>query len=138
MWPATRAVFGAEIHMAPGQQWGRFVKLGDGERSLGTVQAKSVLSVEYGPRRNGNTWDYRLHFVDGTQEEFKLAVVDLAFRRKLDELRDDGLSPERAAATVLRSLRQQTVYLRIGLARGWDRYPDRCYLQITGVYGFPR
>ena len=23
-----------------------------------------------------------------------------------------------------------------GLARGWARHPDRCYLQITGVYGF--
>jgi len=23
------------------------------------------------------------------------------------------------------------------LARGWERYPDRCYVQITGVYSFP-
>ncbi|MGI6627904.1 MAG: hypothetical protein ACOX4K_06115 [Bacillota bacterium] len=29
------------------------------------------------------------------------------------------------------------VFFRIGLARGWSRYPDRCYLQITGVYTFP-
>lgn len=29
------------------------------------------------------------------------------------------------------------VYLRIGLARGWDKLPDRCYLQITGIYTFP-
>lgn len=29
------------------------------------------------------------------------------------------------------------VYLRIGLARGWKKYPDRCFLQITGVYTFP-
>jgi len=29
------------------------------------------------------------------------------------------------------------VFLRIGLARGWDMYPDRCFLQITGIYSFP-
>lgn len=29
-----------------------------------------------------------------------------------------------------------SIYLRIGLARGWVKHPDRCYLQITGVYGF--
>jgi hypothetical protein len=29
------------------------------------------------------------------------------------------------------------LYLRIGLARGWDEQPDRCYLQITGIYTFP-
>jgi hypothetical protein len=29
------------------------------------------------------------------------------------------------------------VALRIGLARGWERHPDRCYLQITGVYTDP-
>jgi hypothetical protein len=26
---------------------------------------------------------------------------------------------------------------KIGLARGWDEHPARCYLQITGVYTFP-
>ena len=42
----------------------------------------------------------------------------------------------RRRAPILTELRRQRVYLRIGLARGWDRHPDRCYLQITGVYGF--
>ena len=23
------------------------------------------------------------------------------------------------------------------LARGWQKFPERCYLQITGVYTFP-
>jgi hypothetical protein len=37
---------------------------------------------------------------------------------------------------TLNTLQRRTVFLRVGLARGWDRHPDRCYLQITGVYGF--
>jgi hypothetical protein len=32
---------------------------------------------------------------------------------------------------------ERAVYLRIGLARGWEKYPDRCYLQVTGIYSFP-
>ena len=34
-------------------------------------------------------------------------------------------------------LKSRKVYLRLGLARGWHKYPDRCYIQITGVYTFP-
>jgi ATP-dependent DNA helicase RecQ len=29
------------------------------------------------------------------------------------------------------------VVLRIGLTRHWDAYPDRCFLQITGIHTFP-
>jgi hypothetical protein len=32
---------------------------------------------------------------------------------------------------------QRTTFLRIGLARHWDKFPDRCYLQVTGIYTFP-
>ena len=59
------------------------------------------------------------------------------FGRVSMRLRDERTSPaDRAAARCLTALQRQTVYLRIGLARGWDRHPDRCYLQITVVYGF--
>ena len=27
--------------------------------------------------------------------------------------------------------------LRIGLTRGWELHPDRCYLQVTAVHTFP-
>jgi hypothetical protein len=32
---------------------------------------------------------------------------------------------------------ETTTLLRIGLARLWEKFPDRCYLQITGIYTFP-
>jgi hypothetical protein len=38
---------------------------------------------------------------------------------------------------LTRIFNQRTTFLRIGLARLWERYPDRCYLQVTGIYTFP-
>jgi hypothetical protein len=134
--PAVRSVFGAEIHADPSGQWGRFVRAGEGMRSLGTIRVDRVQAVQYHHYPDRGRWDYRLRFRDGSREEFQLAVVDLAFRARLDALRDSGLTADRAATQLLNALQRQTVYLRIGLARGWDRHPDRCYLQITGVYGF--
>ena len=132
----VRAIFGAEVHAYANGTWGRYVRSGEGQRSLGTIRATAVRGVRYQHYPERGRWDYRLRFSDASGEEFQLAVVDLAFRRHLDALRDGGLSPDRSAATVLATLQRQTVYLRIGLARGWDKHPDRCYLQITGVYGF--
>lgn len=134
--PSVRAIFGAEVHGDPDGPWGRYVRSGEGSRSLGTVRAETVSAVRYQYYPARDRWDYRLRFADNSREEFQLAVVDLAFRRRLDALHDGGLSPEQAAARTLAELRRQEVYLRIGLARGWDRFPDRCYLQVTGVYGF--
>jgi hypothetical protein len=48
------------------------------------------------------------------------------------------MPPARVAEVVTQVLSQRSaVFLRIGLSRGWDRHPDRCYLQVTGVYSFP-
>jgi hypothetical protein len=134
--PSVRSVFGAEIHADPAGQWGRYVRSGEGMRSLGTIRADRVEAVRYHHYPERGRWDYRLRFRDGSGEEFQLAVVDLAFRARLEALRNSGFSADCAAAEVLTALRRQTVFVRIGLARGWDRHPDRCYLQITGVYGF--
>jgi hypothetical protein len=136
--PSVREIFGAEVQSAPGpeQPWGRYIRSGEGIRSLGTIRVDRVQAVRYHRYPDRGQWDYRLRFRDGSQEEFQLAVVDLEFRSRLDALRDSGLSADRAATEILTALQRQTVYMRIGLARGWDRHPDRCYLQITGVYGF--
>jgi hypothetical protein len=136
--PAVRAIFGADVHADAEGHWGRYVRAGEGERSLGTVRAQHFVAAQYRHYIEHGRWDYRLRFVDKGGEEFQLAVVDLAFRRRLDALRHDGQAPDAAARVVLDELRQQEVFLRIGLARGWEKHADRCYLQITGVYGFAR
>lgn len=133
---SVRAIFGAEIHAEPTGSWGRFVLHGQGERSLGTIRTNEIEDVIYRHYPDRGRWDYRLRFRDATGDMYQLAVVDLAFRRQLDLLRDSGLAPEAAATAMRDGLREQRVYLRVGLARGWDKHPDRCYLQLTGVYGF--
>jgi hypothetical protein len=129
-------MFEAEIHADRPESWGRYVLRGRGARSLGTIQASVIEEILYQYRPERGRWEYRLRFRDGAGEVYQLAVVDLAFRRQLDLLRDSGLEPEAAAAAMRDGLREQRVYLRVGLARGWDKHPDRCYLQLTGVYGF--
>ncbi|MEZ4563606.1 MAG: hypothetical protein R2853_12815 [Thermomicrobiales bacterium] len=134
--PAVRDIFGAEIQAEPAGAWGRYVRSGQGVRSLGTVKASEIEEVIFRRFADRGRWEYRLRFRDAAGEVYQLAVVDLAFRRQLDALRDSGLAPHDAAAAMRDGLRGQRVFLRVGLARGWDKHPDRCYLQLTGVYGF--
>jgi len=115
---------------------GFFVMCGQGPRSLGTIRPKAVVKVIYGPDDRGN-WDYRLNFYDQTDTFYRLKIVDLTWHYYCDSLRGPESDPAAIAETLTQALRSSKVYLRIGLARGWKEYPDRCYLQITGIYTFP-
>ncbi len=127
------AIFGATIYDADGH----FVLAGEGVRSLGTVRVKRLETVQFSPGTNGR-WQYRIGFTDQSGQHYRLPVTDLAFRVYLDYLRDRrAVPPEIVAQRVTTILRTNPVFLRIGLARGWERHPDRCYVQITGVYSFP-
>jgi hypothetical protein len=131
--PSVQSIFGAPIQ----QENGWFIKSGQGIRSLGTVRVASVERVTYVSRPDGR-WDYRIAFTDAAATKYRLAVTDLAFRCYLDHARkQEGLPPDKAADRLTGMLQEAVPYLRIGLARGWDKYPDRCHLQITGVYSFP-
>jgi hypothetical protein len=126
------SIFGAPIH----NDYGRWVAAGGGTRSLGTVRVRvwDVVHERKDDRRN-----YRLVFTDSTGQRYKLAVTELAFRYFVDRARQaaDG-SGYTAAEHVSRMLRAtEVVYLRIGLARRWQKFPDRCYLQVNGIYTFP-
>jgi len=133
---SVRAIFDAELHAEPTESWGRYVLQGQGRRSLGTIRAVEIENVIYQHYPERGRWDYRMRFRDAADEVYQLAVVDLAFRRQLDLLRSGGIAPEAAAAAMCDGLREQQVYLRVGLTRGWAKHPDRCFLQLTGVYGF--
>lgn len=126
-------IFGAPVCEGPG--W--YVEHGLGTRSLGTIRAGVIGEVIYKPK-DGGGWDYRLRFLDLGGRQYRLAVVDLAFRYYLDYQRlRNGEAPAAIAERLTNSLQRAEVYLRIGLARGWKEYPERCYLQVTGVYSFP-
>lgn len=135
--PSVDSIFGAPI------QEDRYICKGEGERSLGTILAEGVSEVAYGQKSYQDEeakWEYRIRFADGSGREFSLAVTDLTFRAACDNLRDSkgwDLSRISEWMTEFLGSARREVYLRIGLARGWEKYPDRCYLQITGVYSFP-
>ena len=131
--PSIGAIFGARIYSDDDTQWGRFVRVGEGVRSLGTIRPMNLEWLDYS--QYDGSWKYRLRFLDQSGEQFRLTINDLAFRRRLDELRNSGQPPTAAATATLSVLQRQEVFLRVGLAREWK---NGCYLQITGVYGFPR
>ena len=127
------SIFGTAIYHDRG--W--YVMSGAGNRSLGTISPSCVHEVLYRLMETAR-WDYRLEFTDQMGQSYRLAVTDLAFRNFLDHLRvRERMPSHQAAEYVTPTLQQAHVYLRIGLARKWEKYPDRCYLQITGVYSFP-
>jgi hypothetical protein len=134
--PSICSMFGAEVQAPPDQRWGRYVKSGEGSRSLGTIRAQRLNELVFSQSPDTGKWEYRLRFTDATGEEFRLNIVALDFRQELRDLVADGLSVRDAASVTLANLRRQDVFLRIGLARHWDQFPDRCYLQVMGVYGF--
>lgn len=115
----------------------KYIIRGHGHTSLGTILPKRISTVSYS-EKGGDKWDYRLVFTDEAEREFSLAITDLTFRVACDYLMiRKEWSPDRIGHSLQRVLSQREVYLRIGLARGWEEYPDRCYVQVTGIYSFP-
>ncbi|MDE3089882.1 MAG: hypothetical protein KGJ80_10930 [Chloroflexota bacterium] len=125
------AIFGAKIFSGQGY----YLLRGQGKRSLGTIRPAEVSEVIY--EQTDNAWKYRMRFIDDKADSYRLTVTDLTWRYYCDSQRQAGKSPRKIASELIARLRSSQVYLRIGLARGWDEHPDRCYLQITGIFTFP-
>ena len=129
---SVQAIFEVPIY----SDVGHYVMDGQGPRSLGTVQPQQVTQTIHELSPQGK-WNYRLVFFDGEGVTYRLTVTDLAWRYYHDRQRQDGREPNEITRRLTRVLKSSQVYLRIGLARGWEKYPDRCFIQITGVYTFP-
>lgn len=129
------AVFGTPVY----RDEGCYVLDGQGTRSLGTIQPATISEVYYGMRGISGKMDYRIGFVDQAGTAYRLRVTDLAFRYSLDDaIKKHGWTPAQLSARMTTFCqRAERVALRIGLARGWEQHPERCYLQITGVYTKP-
>jgi hypothetical protein len=129
---SVNAIFEQPILTDPGF----YVMDGQGPRSLGTIRPRRITQVVY-ELSPDNKWQYRLRFEDHDGAAYRLTVTDLSWRYYCDFQRTHGNSPQQIADSLLRSLQASEVYLRVGLARGWDKFPERCYLQLTGVHTFP-
>jgi hypothetical protein len=115
---------------------GFYVMSCQGLRSMGTVQPQMIRQAIY-ERGVEGAWDYRLVFSDQAGAKYRLKITDLTWHYYCNSVRDATRDPKRIATELSEILRSRKVYLRIGLARGWQKFPDRCFLQITGIYTFP-
>jgi hypothetical protein len=115
---------------------GFYVVAGQGVRSLGTIQPRRVCQVAFQQSPDGR-WKHRLHFVDSKGANYWLTITDLTWRYYANRRLSEGRTPQQVAAHITTMLAKREVFLRIGLARGWERFPDRCYLQLTGIHTFP-
>lgn len=130
--PGVAPIFDQPVLQGPGY----YVLDCQGARSLGTVQPSQIHEISYSAEEDG-VGAYRMSFVDFDQKWYKLKVTDLTFQYYCRSLRNEITRPEKIARKVSEDFQQRQVYLRIGLARGWAKYPERCFLQITGIYTFP-
>lgn len=127
--PSVSAIFGAPIHHEEG--W--FVQQGEGSRSLGTVMPRAVTEVEvYTAADRGVR--VRITFTDNEGAGYRLSVTDLTLLRWCSANLEQSDDPAHLRDRLRRSLQRPGTILRIGLARHWAKHPDRCHLQITGVY----
>ncbi|PJH75359.1 MAG: hypothetical protein CO064_07110 [Anaerolineae bacterium CG_4_9_14_0_8_um_filter_58_9] len=107
-----------------------------GPRSIGTILPRGIMKVIYEAGED-SPWDYRLHFVDRSNSFYRLKITDLTWHYYCDSLRGQGREPTEISSELTSVLKSRDVFLRIGLARGWKKFPERCYLQITGIYTLP-
>ena len=129
---SVQSIFNSAILQDPGY----YIKKGTGNRSLGTIKVKHLYRASY--QCYERSWDCYLYFEDFNGDYYNLKVKDLFLCNYLDYLRKNkNITSEKICYGLVHDLNTRDIYLRIGLARGWARYPDRCYLQITGVYTNP-
>ena len=129
---SVAALFEQPIQHGPGF----WVMDGTGPRSIGTVRPAAIHEVIYEADDEG-VWDYRLRFQDGQGASYRLKITDLTWHYYCDAQRGENRPPAHIAADLTQMLQTSAAYLRIGLARGWTKFPERCFLQITAIHTFP-
>jgi len=131
LFQSVKAIFEVPVY----SDYGYYIMEGQGPRSLGTIRPRQVIRAIY--EQSFEKWDYRIVFVDGEATTYRLKVTDLAWQYYCEYQRQSGRDPKEIASDLTTALESSQIYLRIGLARRWEKFPDRCFIQMTGVYTFP-
>ncbi len=128
LYSAVDKIFGAPIHDY------RFLRNGEGKRSLGTIKADRILFFNYFLRDDGKD-QYRIKFDDASGFTYDLPVTDCAFTNYCNNLKN---IKECSIQSILRklpdSLNKKRVYLRVGLTR---EFQNVHWLQVSGIHTFP-
>jgi hypothetical protein len=115
-----------------------WVKPGAKTRSIATLSVVTIVNIELTPRQIKP----RLIFKDGLGCKFDCPTSDLTlWNRCLALARKQGRNPIEVKTELVALLQNvERLYLRLGLARPWERIKgegERCWLQVTGAYTFP-
>jgi hypothetical protein len=68
---------------------------------------------------------------------YSLKITDLTWHIYCDSLLSEFRRPAHIAEDLTQMLKQREVFLRIGLSRGWSKFPGKCFLQINAIHTFP-
>ena len=110
---------------------------GLGPRSVGTVRPKTIHKISYDKGFEKGAWDFRLNFYDNSDSYYRLKITDLTWHYYANSNKNQFPDPDVLAKEITAAFYGRDIYLRIGLARGWKEHPDRCFLQVNGIYTFP-
>jgi hypothetical protein len=132
MFENVSAIFEQEIFPDPDFH----VLPGCGPRSIGTIKPYRIIRVLY-EKSASNRFDYSLVFMDRTRQTYRLEIRDLIWRNYCDYLRDQHIDFKKVGEDLTDKLKNLLVYLRIGLDRHWQKYPNRCFLKVTSIYTIP-
>lgn len=116
---------------------GYHVADGQGPRSVGTVCPQAIHKIFYSRGEGEEVWNYHLGFYDATDTYYRLKITDLTWNYYCAAQRTATHRPTEIAEAFTERLKRSTCYLRVGLSRGWKKFPGRCFLQINGIYTFP-
>ena len=133
LFPDIAAIFEQPITHGPGFS----VADGQGPRSVGSIQVKGFHQVFY-EQGDDNAWNFRIGFYDGQDRYYRLKITDLTWNYYCSAQRGEASDSSQIAARLTATLKSsKPLFLRIGLSRGWAKFPGRCFLQVNGLYTFP-
>jgi hypothetical protein len=129
---SVREIFDQPFERSPGFH----VADGCGPRSVGTIRPHAIHQVFYGQGED-EAWNYHLGFYDRDDQYYRLKITDLTCNYYCAAQRGAQRDPAQIAEALTKTLKSKTVYLRVGLSRGWVKHPGRCFLQLNSIITFP-
>ncbi|MBN1233248.1 MAG: hypothetical protein JXA60_07845 [Candidatus Coatesbacteria bacterium] len=111
-------------------------------RSLGMLRVKQVNSFIYCRNQKKQKDEYRLSFMDNTNEEYNsIQIIDLNLRTYCNYLHYKCReSYEKISGNLLDFLQKKKIYLQLCLSNpvvNTENEHGRMFLQVSGIYTFP-
>jgi hypothetical protein len=115
----------------------KYLNHGEGRRSLGTVKMKKCFGIKHF-KKDDEKFNFRIQFSDMKGEVYDLKITDYLFNKYYNtKLNEKKLDPEIICNDILQRFNKLNIFLRIGIARPFEKMFNRCYLQVSGIHSFP-